>query len=262
MTEKAWWEPWAEELASAQKHGKIARRLSDDHPQTTVHDAYEIQDWLRQRALTAGEGQSGWKMGLTSEAKRQAVQVHEPIFGWLGSSMELTEGLLPWTGMIHPRVEPELAVILSKPLQGQGLKPRDVWRCVEAVVPAMEVIDSRYEGFQFSLVDVVADNASAVFYSLGLDEFSPFDQEWGNVGVSVYKNGELQQTGSGAAVLGHPINAVIRLADMLAQYGMGISAGMVILTGGITDAVAVQPGDHITVHYEGMGTLGLHVENA
>lgn len=247
------------ELAQSQRRGSIARRLSEEWPQATAEDAYQIQDWLRLSALAGGERQSGWKMGLTSEAKRQAVHVHEPIFGWLGYSMELTDGILPWRGVIHPRVEPEIAMILGHDLHGPDLRPRDVWRAIEAVVPAMEVIDSRYEGFQFSLADVIADNASAVYYTLGPDQFSTANRLWGNVGISVYKNGTLAQTGSGAAVLGHPVNAVIRLADMLAARGLELEAGMVILTGGITDAVPVGRGDHITVQFEGMGSLGLQV---
>ncbi|MBX6395457.1 MAG: fumarylacetoacetate hydrolase family protein [Alicyclobacillaceae bacterium] len=235
------------------------KKLTLDHPDLTVEDAYRIQELCIRRALDEGDRLIGWKMGLTSRAKQVSVGVDEPIYGRLLASMELREPVLSVRGLIHPRVEPELAFVFKRALTGERVTAREVWAATECVVPAVEVIDSRYEQFSFTLVDVVADNASSARFYLADQAFSPYARSWEEIGVVLRKNGEVMQCGAGAAVLGHPVRSVVMLTRMLARIGASIEPGMVVLTGGITEAVPVQSGDRVDIGFEGLGTITLDV---
>ncbi|ATY85436.1 4-oxalocrotonate decarboxylase [Kyrpidia spormannii] len=250
----------AQRVNEHQRKGLAMRKLTLEYPELTVEQAYRIQALAVERELAAGDRLIGWKMGLTSRAKQVSVGVDEPIYGRLLGAMELKTPILSVTGLVHPRVEPELALVLKGRLEGDSITPRDVWRATECVVPALEVIDSRYENFSFTLVDVVADNASSSRFYLGEQGFSPYHTQWDEVGVVVRKNGTVVQTGAGAAVLGHPVRSVVMLAQMLAREGLALEPGMVILTGGITEAVSVAPGDRLQVAFDGLATLELRVE--
>ncbi|MDI3328635.1 MAG: fumarylacetoacetate hydrolase family protein [Alicyclobacillaceae bacterium] len=249
----------AKQVREHQRTGRAMKKLTLEHPDLTVEDAYRIQALGAEMAVAEGDRLVGWKMGLTSRAKQVSVGVEEPIYGRLLASMELTEPRLSVGELIHPRVEPEIAFVFKRDLGGEHVRARDVWPAVECVMPAVEVIDSRYENFSFTLVDVVADNASSARFYLGDQGYAPDRTNWDEIGVVVRRNGEVVQTGAGAAVLGHPVRSVVMLARMLARIGASIEAGMVVLTGGITEAVPVGPGDFVEVAYEGIGTVGLEV---
>ncbi|MBO9130653.1 fumarylacetoacetate hydrolase family protein [Bacillus sp. 165] len=229
------------------------------HPTLNVQDAYEIQRLCMEQAIANGDRLIGWKMGLTSKAKQQSVGVEEAIYGRLTASMELTEPVLNLEGLIHPRVEPEFAFVINKELKGEQVTPRDVWLATECIFPALEVIDSRYKNFSFTLVDVVADNASSSKFLLGNQAFSPYSVSWDKVGVAMYRNGEKVQSGVGAAVLDHPVRSIVELVKMLSRSGLSIQPGMVVLAGGITEAINVYRGDHIEVQYDHIGSLSLQV---
>ncbi|MBE3552105.1 MAG: fumarylacetoacetate hydrolase family protein [Kyrpidia tusciae] len=252
-------ESLARRVSEHQRKGLAMKKLTLEYPELTVEQAYRIQALSVERSVAEGDRFVGWKMGLTSRAKQVSVGVEEPIYGRLLASMELRDPLVSVSGLVHPRVEPELAFVLKEGLHGESVTPREVWRATECVVPALEVIDSRYENFSFTLVDVVADNASSARFYLGEQGFSPYGARWDEVGVVMRKNGEVVQTGAGAAVLGHPVRSVMMLTRMLAREGLGLEPGMVVLTGGITEAVPVQPGDAVEVSYEGLGSLELRV---
>jgi 2-oxo-3-hexenedioate decarboxylase len=225
----------------------------------SVDDAYEIQRLSVEQALSSGNRLVGWKMGLTSKAKQQSVGVDEAIYGRLFSSMELGDSVLSLENLIHPRIEPEIAFVFKNRLEGPDVTPRDVWLATECVMPAVEVIDSRYKNFSFTLVDVVADNASGAKFLVSDQAFSPYHCRWDEVGVVMKKNGEVMQTGAGAAVLGHPVKSIVELAHMLSRTGDAIEPGMVVLTGGITDAIHVYEGDRVSVEFDQLGELNILV---
>ncbi|MGG1632162.1 2-keto-4-pentenoate hydratase [Rossellomorea sp. NRS-1567] len=231
------------------------------YPNLTVEESYEIQKLWEQCALQRGDHKIGWKMGLTSVAKQQSVGVNEPIYGRLTQSMEINQDSLSLQGLIHPRVEPEIAFVMKKALKGSHLTPRDVWSATEFIMPAVEVIDSRYKNFSFTLVDVVADNASSSRFILSDQAYSPLNHSLGNLEVSMFRNGEKVQSGLGSAVLGHPVKSIIELAKMLDRDGQGIEAGMVILTGGITEAINIYDGDSLKVDFGPLGFIGFNVCN-
>lgn len=244
-------------LYEAQVKGREVDKITIDTPSLTVDDGYAIQARVAALREEAGDRPVGWKMGLTSEAKQRSVGVHEPIYGRLTEQMELVTNHLSMTGLIHPRLEPEIAFILKKPLGGPRVTVRDVWAATECVMPAVEIIDSRYRNFSFTLADVVADNASSSRFYLAEQAFSPYDRLWNAIGVTLSHNGQLAQNGSTAAVLGHPVRSVLGLCHMLAAQDLVLEAGSIVLTGGITEAVSLAVGDVVRVQYDGLGEITL-----
>lgn len=249
----------ANELYDHQTSAEELEKLTLRYDGLSVEDAYQIQDLVMERYMRGDDRLIGWKMGLTSKAKQQSVGVDEAIYGHLLKSMELHSPEVSLEGLIHPRVEPELAFVLKRPLEGPDVTPRDVWLATECIMPAIEVIDSRYKNFSFTLVDVIADNASSAKFYVGPQAFSPYQFQWEGVGVVMKQNGAVVQTGAGAAVLGHPVHSVVEQVRMLSRVGKRVEAGMLVLTGGITEAIHIYEGDSICVEFDGLGELNLSV---
>lgn len=249
----------ANKIYHHQKNGTEMEKITIHYPKLDVANAYEIQRLSIQRSVEGGDPLIGWKMGLTSVAKQKSVNVDEPIYGRLTKSMELLNPELSMKGLIHPRVEPEIAFLLNKPLFGEGITPLEVWEATEYIVPALEVIDSRYKNFSFTLADVVADNASSSKYILGHNKYSPSLKAWDQIKVDLYKNGERLQCGISSDVLDHPVHSVIKLVEMISKTGHSLEPGMVILTGGITEAIHVSAGDIVEARFEGLENMVLHV---
>ena len=246
----------AELLDNAQNHAAPVVKITDAHPELDYADAYAIQDGIKARKLAAGATISGLKMGLTSYAKMKQMGVEVPIRGFLLDTFARPEGEPIRThDLIHPKIEAEVAFVTKDRLEGDGLSVEDVIDATDFVVPALEVIDSRYENFRFDLRSVVADNCSSSRYVIGSTSADPKDLDLATLGVVMEKNGEVIATGAGAAVLGHPAASVAMLAKMLAEHGGHIPAGTFVLTGGITAAHRVDAGDVITVRYQHLGTV-------
>ncbi|MGW7414360.1 2-keto-4-pentenoate hydratase [Streptomyces sp. NPDC054863] len=213
---------------------------------TNTDEAYAVQEALVARRLARGERLTGFKLGFTSLAKMRQMGVADLIHGRLTDRMEITDGeRYDTSGLIHPRVEPEVAFLL-----GSTLRPgADPAAAVAAVAPALEVIDSRYDGFRFSLPEVIADNTSAAGYVLGPWR-APADL--GNLGVLLELDGRLAQAGSTAAILGHPLRALAAAARLAGSLG----PGTVILAGAATAAVPLPPGTHVRATVAGLGPVG------
>ena len=159
--------------------------------------------------------------------------------------------------LIHPKVEPEIAFVTNKPLKGPGCHIGTVLDATDFVLPGIEVIDSRYRDFKFDLKSVIADNTSAARFVVGGSPTRLAGLDLRTVGIVMEKNGVPVAFGAGAAVLGHPATAIAMLANHLGARGQEIPAGTLILSGGITEAVAVAAGDHVSLRVQGMGSTGL-----
>ena len=199
----------------------------------------------------------GWKLGVTSRAKQVQVGVDSPIRGFLATEHALDHGEpLVCAEHVNPRCEPEVAFVMGADLSGAHATTTEVLAATAGVSAAIEVIDSRYTDYRFTMPDVVADNSSAGRYVLG----SPVPAtgiDLRLVGVVMQKNGEVVSTASGAASLGHPAAAVAWLVRSLAEHGEGLRAGDVVLSGGLTAAVPVSPGDVVVVTVDRLGSVEL-----
>ena len=243
------------EMASVLRRAELTRTAQKPFSESqslTLAEGYAVQSAGLALRQEAGEILCGYKMGLTSRAKQRDVNVFEPIRGYLLRSYEVLRGEPVRTGgRIHPRVEPEVALIFKDPVGGKYASVREVVSSLASVVPACEIIDSRYEAFSFKLGDVVADNTSASGFMLGSWELKGALNEVPLLGVTMKKNGQLVETGAPAAVLGDPLISAVQAVRMLAEEGKRIEAGMVLLTGGITAAVPFQAGDWIEMIWPG-----------
>lgn len=257
-------------VGAADRTAKLARRLYDaarerrtiepltvDHPDLGVAEAYAIQDALVDLHLADGARLVGAKLGLTSRAKQVEMNVHEPIAGWLTDRMVLEPGEpLEVASLGQARAEPEIAFLLGRDLVGPEVTAIHVLAATEAVFGAIEVLDSRYAGYRFTLPDVVADNASGGRFLLG-GAIRPAETDLAEIGCVFERNGQVVATAAGAAVMGHPARAVAWLARRLAAEGRGLRAGQIVLSGGLTAALPVAAGDVVAATFGRLGTVTL-----
>ena len=219
----------------------------------TLDQAYAIQDAMIQLRLVRGERLVGMKMGFTSRAKMVQMGIDEMIFGRLTSGMQVEEGgSTPHAAYVHPRVEPEIAFLLKSPLCG-AITHLQARAAVEAIAPAIEIIDSRYENFKFSLADVVADNASSSGFVIGAAHSPELDVS--NLGMALSLNGVAREVGSSAAILGNPWRSLIAAAAFAEKYGFELRAGDIVMAGGATAAVAVEPGTRIILETQSLAPV-------
>lgn len=249
----------AEIVDSAAMNAEEIPMLTPRYPELTIEDAYAVQEASVLRRLERGEALVGMKLGLTSRAKMEQVGVHEPIIGHLTTSMVLNDGGVIGLGdFCHPRAEPEVAFVLAEDLYGP-VTPAQALGAVLGVAAAIEIIDSRYKDFKFTLPDVVADNTSASRFVLGSNVIPVDLVNLGNLGIVFEVNGAIAEIGSSAAVLEHPARALAELANMMARRGKYLEAGQIILSGGATAAVVLKPGDHVRAVIDEIGTAEFSV---
>ncbi|OHC11800.1 MAG: 4-oxalocrotonate decarboxylase [Pseudomonadales bacterium GWC1_66_9] len=248
----------AAHLDAAETERREVHKITDDYPQMDWEDAYAIQDALRALKEARGVRVAGLKMGLTSHAKMRQMGVVDPVYGFITDYGAVADGgEIDTKSLIHPKVEAEIAFVTKRPLRGPGCHIGSVLAATDFILPAVEIIDSRYESFRFDLKSVIADNTSSARYVLGGTHRNAEGIDLKNLGVVMEKNGEVVAMASGAAVLGHPAQSVAMLANMLGARGREIPAGTLILTGGVTEAVAVAAGDNVTVRYQHLGSVSM-----
>lgn len=248
----------ADRLENCQLQQQDTTKITDDHPDMDWDDAYAIQDEIRRRKVARGLRVIGLKAGLTSHAKMKQMGVNSPVFGFMTDDYAVPDGgECKVSELIHPKVEPEIAFVTKTELRGPGCHIGSVLAATDFVLPGIEVIDSRYRDFKFDLKSVVADNTSAARFVVGGQPMNVNDCDLRTVGVVMEKNGVPVAFGAGAAVLGHPAAAIAALANHLGARGECIPAGTLILSGGITEAVAVQAGDNVTLRVQGMGSTSI-----
>jgi 2-oxo-3-hexenedioate decarboxylase len=184
------------------------------------------------------------------------MNVDSPLTGWLTDAMVLPTGVaVPQSELIHPRAEPEIAFVLGRPLAGPGVTAATAMEAVDRVYGGLEIIDSRYRDFRFTLPDVVADNASSARFVLGSVGVSPEGLDLELEAVLLEVDGAIVDSATGAAVQGHPAEALALAANDLGRRGLRLEAGWVILTGGMTDAVHVRPGSKVAAHFTNLGSV-------
>ncbi|RMF08392.1 MAG: 4-oxalocrotonate decarboxylase [Alphaproteobacteria bacterium] len=248
----------AEIVDTAARNANAIEQLSLSGHDLNLDEAYAVQALSIGRRLARGERMVGVKMGFTSRAKMVQMGLNEMIWGRLTDAMRLEDGgVLDMAAYVHPRVEPELAFLLKKPLAGR-VTLAEAMSSVEAVAPAIEVIDSRYRNFKFNLPDVVADNSSSSSFVVG--EWHSPDVDFSNLGMILSFDGRPVQIGSSAAILGHPARALAGASHLVAEAGLELKRGWIVMAGGATAAEALSPGIAVKHTVQGMGSVGFTVK--
>lgn len=250
-----------ERVEGAQTRAYAIPKLTDEYPNMTMADGYAIQTELRRRFIEQGHALIGWKAGLTSRAKMKQMGVDVPSIGFLTDRMARPENSsITVSDLVHPRVECEVAFVTKADLSGPDCTAEQVLAATDYVLPAIEIIDSRFSGFKFDLESVVADNGSSARFVSGGRARYPDELDLRTLGVVLEKNGEIVEMGAAAEVLGHPAEAVAMLVNILHDLDETLPAGSFVMSGGITAAVAVQPGDHINARFQELGSISIRFE--
>lgn len=248
----------ADELYRAEREKKTLSPLTERYPKIEPDEAYRIQLALIELKKVAGAKVVGKKIGLTSRAMQTMLNVDQPDYGHILDGMLVEDGAaFPVTELIQPKIEPEIAFILDQDLKGPGVTAIQVMAATRFVVPALEIIDSRIEGWKIKLCDTIADNASSARVVLGETPKRVEQVDLRLIGMVLEKNGAVIQTGAGAAVLGHPANAVAWLANAVGKFGVTLKAGEVIMPGALTAASDVAQGDVVRASFDGLGAVSV-----
>ncbi|MGG0719473.1 fumarylacetoacetate hydrolase family protein [Robertmurraya massiliosenegalensis] len=250
---------FARRLAEAEETKIGIAPITSIESELTIKEAYSIQLENIQRKLTQGQKIVGKKIGLTSLAMQNLLGVDEPDYGHLLDRMVVENGgRVPADKVLQPKVEGEIAFVLNKELRGPNVTTLDVLQATEYVVPALEIVDSRVQDWKIKLADTVADNASSGFFVLGGKPLKVDEVDLKMVGMVLTKNGEIVNTGVGAAALGNPASCVAWLANKLSEFDIPLRAGEIILSGALSAAVEAKQGDSFTARFTHLGQVSIH----
>ncbi len=241
----------------AAMQGAPCRPIRDMLPEGDIDAAYAVQDINTKRALAAGRRLIGRKIGLTSLAVQQQLGVGQPDFGMLFADMIVGEGLpISIDRVMQPKIEAEIALILGDDLAQEQPTIADILRATAFVLPALEIVGSRIKDWDIRITDTIADNASSGLFVLGGPAHSVQDLDMGSGAAMVMRRGEeIVSRGSGAACLGHPLNAAVWLAGEVARRKRPLRAGDIVLTGALGPMVPVRAGDRFDAEIEGLGRV-------
>lgn len=246
----------ADRLYHALRQRRTLEPLTAQHPDMTISDAYQISLRLLARREADGERLVGKKIGVTSRAVQEMLGVFQPDFGFLTDRMQVADGAavsMAQAGLIQPRAEGEIAFMLKRDILGPGVTREDVLAATDWVAPCFEIVDSRITDWRIRIADTIADNASCGVFVIGAQRVDPLALDLAKVGMRMWRNGEDAGSGVGAAVQGHPAEAVAWLANTLGAFGIPFKAGEIILSGSLAPLVPARPGDRFTMQIEGLG---------
>ncbi|WP_289135818.1 2-keto-4-pentenoate hydratase [uncultured Brevibacillus sp.] len=248
----------ADDLAQAETTRKGIEPFTEQYPNLSVKEAYEVQLVTIGRKLEAGQKVVGKKIGLTSLAMQQLLGVDQPDYGHLLDNMVIENGnKISFDRVLQPKVEGEIAFVLKKDLVGPNVTEADVLEATDYVLPALEIVDSRIADWKIKLQDTIADNASSGLYVLGGKPIPVNQLDLPQIGMVLYKNGEIVNSGIGAAALGNPATCVAWLANQLFEFGVTLKAGEVILSGALSAAVSAEPGDFFQARFAHLGEVSV-----
>ena len=247
----------ATKLHQARISGVPIEPLTATHPDLSIDEAYHISLQQLEKRRQMGESVVGKKIGVTSAAVMDMLDVRQPDFGFLTNAMRF-DGTMPISKhLIQARAEGELAFVLNSALTGPGVTNADVIAATKAIYPCFEVVDSRIANWQIKIQDTVADNASCGLFAL--NEQAPIDPsiDLSAIEMTVSKNGSVVSQGLGSAAMGNPLTCVAWLANTLGAYGITLEAGDIILSGSLVPLEPVSPGDQMTLTLSTGGVCSL-----
>jgi 2-oxo-hept-3-ene-1,7-dioate hydratase len=257
----------AEELFEAEQSLTQIPLISKRFPETTLEDAYAVQDQLVQMKIKSGLRQIGWKIGFTSYAMQAALQIDIPDSGILFDNMQFFDGaVIPKKRFIKPRVEAEIAFVLRAPLKGSDISIPDVINATDYILPALEILDTRVvrkdqeTGTLRNVIDTISDNAANAGIVTGGRLMRPLDVDLRWAGAIVSKNGSVVETGLGAGVLNHPATGIVWLVKRLSMFDAGLEPGQIILSGSFIRPIETDHGDTVISDFGPLGTISVYFE--
>lgn len=250
-----------EKLLAAEDNKTAITRITDEWSGLDIETAYQVQAAVIAARIAQGRRLIGTKLGLTSRAKQIRMGITSPLTAKLLDNYYLaTDTPIPLANLIQPRIEPEIVFVMKEDLRGPNVTAAQALAAVGTVHAGFEVIDSRYLDYSFALPDVISDNASSAYFFMGIKGVDPSELDLTFEAVALSVNGKCVATATGAAVQGHPAEALALAANSLAAQGDYIRAGEVVITGGLTDAVPVNAGDQISAEFTNLGSLFVTAE--
>jgi len=246
----------AQQLGQAYVSKQAVAPPLETRPALTIDDAYAIQQIQIQEMTRAGAVIKGYKVGLTSQAMRDQFGIDQPDCGYLLDGMFHLERVpIEVAGYLQPKIEPEIAFVIGQTLMGPGVNVAQAIQAVDFVLPALELIDSRVEDWRVTIVDTIADNASAAGVILGSRPVRLADADLARVECRMTVDGHLVSSGVGSAVMGTPINALVWLANLMGSRGVSLQPGDVIMPGAIVASHPVKAGITVAARFTGLGDV-------
>jgi 2-keto-4-pentenoate hydratase len=250
----------ARALLDARASGVPITAFTQTRPELGLDDGYAIQTELVSLLLESGETICGYKLGLTSKPMQEMLKVHQPDFGPVFTSVMHQDGAeLSASGLIAPRIEAEIAVVLDKDLRGPDCTPAMVREATRGLSASMEIVDSRISDWKITICDTVADLASCAAIAMSSQVVPLEGIDPREIGMVMTKNGQVVGTGAGAAAMGDPLAAVAWLVNVLHERGVFLSAGSIVMTGALHAMVPFEPGDVFRAEFEHLGPITLTV---
>lgn len=251
-------ESLGDELYLALCNRTVVQPIKSRYSEITIRDAYNIQLQTIKQRVNAGEKIVGKKIGVTSTAVMDMLGVDQPDFGHLTSNMIYEDGAaIKRDSFIQPKAEGEIAFVLKKTLMGPGVSAADVLNATEGVITCFEIVDSRIKDWDIKIEDTVADNASCGAFVLASSMVKLDGLDLRNCGMVLEKNGETVVTGSGAATMNSPVNAIVWLANTLGRLDIPLKAGEIILSGALGAMINIATGDNLRVSIDGIGSCSV-----
>ena len=254
-------EALADRLIAAQESGEPIEVLTIDHPDLTVADGYRVQLAIADKKVARGDRIVGKKIGLTSRANQEVFGVHEPVCGQLMGQGVYMEGTpVDTASLIQPIIECEITFVMGRRIEGPGVTVPQVLRGTEGIMPSLELGDSRMRDWigRAKVADILADSCGTAGIIVGGELHSARNFDMRYTGMVVEKNGDIIATGAAGAVMGNPAQSVAWLANKLAEFGLAIEEGDMVLAGALTGAVRMAPGDVLKATFGGgLGPVGV-----
>ena len=251
----------AQTLDDARLKSLSLPQFSSQIPDFSRADAYTAQEEGIKMRTSRGEKIIGLKMGLTSEGKRKQMNLDSPLYGVLTNKMQVANaGTFNLKGSIHPKIEPEIAFYIIKDLKGKVTR-EEVLAATEYIAPALEILDSRYEGFKyFSMEDVIADNSSSSHFIIGAKCTNFKSLDLFNLKMQMKINGETKAEGNSCDISGDPVISVIQLAELLSQRDQYIPANTIVLAGAATLAISLEPNMLVSLEVTNLETMSVSIK--
>lgn len=253
----------AERLRDAYERYEPIAPIRDELPAADVDAAYAVQRANTDHWVAQGRRIVGRKIGLTSEAVQRQLGVDQPDFGALFDDMLVHDGgTVSYRSVLQPRAEAEVALVLGRPIDDPNVTVDDLAAAVDHLLPAIEVVGSRIDGWDITILDTVADNASSGMFVLGATPVDPASVDLASVTMTMTLDGEPDSEGTGAACLGHPYNAALWLARRMVAEGTPLQAGDIVMSGALGPMKDLAPGSTARAAIDGLGSVSVTREEA